>query len=129
MIKLEQKNQEVNNVDNLYISEIKKIFELKDIKQMKDKIFEYHPYEVSETLLELSETERKRIYKIFSGVEISDIISFLDIEDALRLFDEMTPRYIVNIIQDFEIDDAVDIMQALPEEEQAGYLKLMDDEQ
>ena len=115
-------------MDNLYISEIKKIFELKDIKQMKDKIFEYHPYEVSETLLELSETERKRIYKIFSGVEISDIISFLDIEDALRLFDEMTPRYIVNIIQDFEIDDAVDIMQALPEEERAGYLKLMDDE-
>ena len=115
-------------MENSYIEEIKKLFKLEDITKMKKQVFEYHPYEISETLLELSEIERKRIYKIFSANEISDSISFLDTEDILRLFDEMTPRYIVNIIQDFEIDDAVDIIQALPNSERAGYLKLMDAE-
>ncbi len=112
---------------NLYVDEIKEIFKIDNKSKMKELIFDYHPYEVSETLLELSLDERKKIYKIFSGSDISNIISFLDIEDALRLFDEMTPRYIVNIIQEFKIDDAVDIVQALPDEERAGYLRLMDE--
>jgi magnesium transporter len=115
-------------MENLYITEIKKILGLEDQKIMKAQIFDYHPYEVSETLLELSLEERKRIYKIFTGTEISNIISFLDEEDTLRLFDEMTPKYIISIIQEFEIDDAVEIMQALPDEERAGYLKLMDED-
>lgn len=115
-------------MENLYITEIKKIFELEDKIALKAQIFDYHPYEVSETLLELSLEERKRIYKIFTGTEISNIISFLDEEDTLRLFGEMTPKYIISIIQEFEIDDAVEIMQALPDEERAGYLKLMDED-
>ncbi len=115
-------------MDNAYINEIKEILKLKDKTKLKEQILEFHPYEISETLIELSVSKRQSIYKIFSATEISDIISFLDIEDALRLFEEMTPRYIVNIIQDFEIDDAVDIMQALPAEDRAVYLKLMDKE-
>lgn len=115
-------------MDNLFIREIIEIFHLDDKQKMKEQIFDYHPYEVSEALLDLSASERTRIYKIFSAPEISEIISFLDTEDILRFFDEMTPRYIVNIIQEFEIDDAVDIMQALPDLERAGYLKLMDAE-
>ncbi len=115
-------------MENLYITEIRKILGLEDQKKMKAQIFDYHPYEVSETLLELSLVERKRIYKIFTGSEISNFISFLDEEDILRLFDEMTPKYIISIIQEFEIDDAVEIMQALPDEERAGYLKLMDED-
>jgi len=115
-------------MENMYIVEIKKILEQTDKEIIKQQIFDYHPYEVSETLLELTPDERKRIYKIFSGIELSNIISFLDEEDTLRLFDEMTPKYIVNIIQEFDIDDAIEVMQALPEEERAGYLKLMDQE-
>ena len=113
-------------MENLYINEIKKTFSLKDEKVMKEQILAYHPYEVSETLLELSQEERKRIFKLFKGSELSNIISFLDEEDILKLFDEMTPKYIISIIQEFDIDDAVEIMQALPDEATAAYLKLMD---
>ncbi len=113
-------------MDNLYVKEIKKIFELEDIKALKKQIEKYHPYEVSETLLELSSQTRKRIYKIFNATEISEFISFLDDEEIVMLFGEMTPRYIVNIIQNLEIDDAVDTIQMLPAKEQAGYMKLMD---
>ncbi len=115
-------------MDNLYVEEIKRIFELDDVKVMKEQIEEYHPYEVSEALLELSTEERKRIYKIFSAIEISEFISFLDDEEIMMLFGEMTPRYIVNVIQNLDIDDAVDAIQMLPDKEQAGYMKLMNKE-
>jgi len=115
-------------MDNQYVEEIKKVFELEDVKALKNQIEKYHPYEVSETLLELSLLERKRIYKIFSANEISEFISFLDDEEIIMIFEEMTPRYIVNIIQNLEIDDAVDTIQLFPAKEQAGYMKLMDEE-
>jgi magnesium transporter len=94
----------------------------------KETILEYHPYDVSQALLQVDEEDRTFIYKLLTGKEISLIISYLEEEEALEFFDEMTPRYIVNIIQELEIDDAVDIMQALPEKERAGYLKLMTEE-
>ncbi len=115
-------------MENMYIEEIKNIFKLEDITKLKELIMDYHPYEISETLLELSIIERKKVYRIFGASEISETISFLDTEEILMLFDEMTPKYIVSIIQNFDIDDAVEIMQALPKEERAGYLKLMDNE-
>ena len=37
-------------MENLYIDEIKKAFNLEDEKLMKQQILAFHPYEVSETL-------------------------------------------------------------------------------
>ncbi|PAT01621.1 magnesium transporter [Candidatus Izimaplasma bacterium ZiA1] len=114
-------------MDKLYVDEIKSLFLLDDF-ELKEKILSYHPYEISEALLELSKKERRRMYSILSPKEISYSISFLEIEDAFLLFNEMVPKYIVNIIQELDIDDAVDLMQELDESERAGYLKLMDAE-
>jgi len=114
-------------MNNLYIEEIKSLFLLDD-NELKEKILSYHPYELSEALLELSKKERRKLYSILSPKEISYSISFLEIEDAFLLFNEMVPKYIVNIIQELDIDDAVDLMQELDESERAGYLKLMDEE-
>ena len=114
-------------MENLYIEEIKKLFDLElsnDV--LREKILDFHPYELSEAIVELSESQRLDLYTILSAEDISYAISHLEIEKVFELFEEMKPRYIVNIIQQLDIDDAVDIMLALPEEEQAGYLKLMD---
>ena len=115
-------------MNNLYIEEIIELLNNTPKEEAKLKILKFHPYEVSEALLEMSEQERSKFYKIFRGHDISEIISYLDIEDVLLLFEEMKPRYIVNIIQELDIDDAVDVMKALPDEERAGYLQLMDEE-
>lgn len=114
-------------MDNLYIEEIIKLFEMDLSKsELKDKILEFHPYEISEAIVELSEEQRLRLYRVLEPSEICYSIAHLDIEEVLDLFGEMKPRYIVNIIQELDIDDAVDVMQALEEEERAAYLKLMD---
>jgi magnesium transporter len=111
----------------LYLEEIKNLFITSSDKDLKEKMLEYHDYEVSESLLELSTEERLRAYKIFNAEELSNFISYMDVEDAITLFDEMKPKDITDVIQELDIDDAVDLMLALPEEERAGYLKLMDE--
>jgi magnesium transporter len=109
------------------MNEIMNILDTGTNEEIYDKLLNYyHPYEVSEVLLEITEEERYRFYKVFKGKDISEIISYLEIDQVLRLFEEMKPRYIVNIIQELDIDDAVDILEAMPDEERAGYLKLMD---
>ncbi len=115
-------------MDNLYIQEIIDLLKNSNEKEIHQKILEFHPYEVSEALLEMSEQERMKCFLIFEGHDISQIISHLEIDDVLDFFEEMKPRLIVNVIQDLDIDDAVDIMLALPEEERAGYLRLMNKE-
>ena len=116
-------------MENLYISEIKKLLQdITDKVALKEEILKFHPYELSETLLELTQEERMFLYKVLSAEEISDSFGYLEEEDAINLFSEMKPKYIVNIIQELELDDAVDIIEDLPESEQAAYLKLMDKE-
>jgi magnesium transporter len=111
----------------LYVEEILKLFDIElSNEDLKEKILEFHPYEISEAIIELSEEQRLRLYDCLKGEDISDTIAHLDIEDVIMLFDEMKPKYIVKIIQNLDIDDAVDIMLALPEEDRSGYLKLMD---
>ena len=119
---------EVNNMDNLYVQELLELIDSFDKTVIKEKILEYHPYEVSEALLEFSKEQRVKLFRILTPVEISTIISFLDIEDVVVMFEDMKPKYIIGIIQELDIDDAVDVMQELEEEERLAYLKLMDED-
>ena len=112
-------------MNNNYVEEIINLLTTETSDVIREKIMEYHPYEVSEALVEMSEAERAKFFTVFQGKDISSIISYLEIDDVLDFFEEMKPRYIVNIIQELDVDDAVDIMLALAEEERAGYLKLM----
>lgn len=115
-------------MDNEFVKEIIELLNTKTNDEIHNEVLSYHPYEVSEALLEMSVEERTKFYSVFKGKDISQIIAYLPIEDALKMFEEMKPRYIVNIIQDLDIDDAVDLMLALEEEDRAGYLKMMDPE-
>ena len=116
----------MNNMENLYIEEIGKLFDLElNNAELREKILEFHPYEISEAIVELSEQQRLVVYKALTPEDISYAIAHLELEKVFELFEEMKPRYIVNIIQELDIDDALDIIRALPEEERAGYLKLM----
>lgn len=113
-------------MDNNYIKEIIELIDNATKEVIREQVLEYHPYEVSEALLEMTEEQRYKFFRTFKGKDISQIFSYLEIDDALTFFEEMKPRYIVNIIQDLDIDDAVDILKAMEEDERAAYLKMMD---
>ncbi len=114
-------------MNELYTQEIIEILTNDTHEAAREKILKYHPYEVSEALEEMNDTLRAKFFKIFKGKDISQIMGYVDIEDLVEYFKEIKPRYIVNIIQDLDMDDAVDVLDALPDSERAGYLKLMDE--
>lgn len=114
-------------MDNLYIQEILKLFDLDLTKEeFKERIMEFHPYELSEAILEMNPEQRRKLFRRLLPSDIVYSIAHLEEEEILEIFEEMKPRYIVDIIQEMDMDDAVDVMLALPEEERTGYLKLMD---
>jgi len=112
-------------MDDLYIKEILDLINLEDIETAKEKILDYHPYEISEALLEFSEEQIEKFFDMMTFEELSDVFSYLEIEEVLEFFDDMKPKQIVGIIQALDIDDAVDVIKAIPEEERPGYLRLM----
>lgn len=117
-------------MENLYIEEIQKLFDLElSSEVLRERILDFHPYEISEAIVELTEHQRQILYDALNAEDISYTISHLETEDVFNLFEEMKPRYIADIIQHLDIDDAVDIMLALPEEEREKYLGLMDEEE
>ena len=72
---------------NNYVEEIIALLQDGDGAEIHDNIMEFHPYEVSEALLEMSEQQRATFYSIFSAEDVSLIFSYLDIEDALELLE------------------------------------------
>ncbi|MEC9484945.1 MAG: magnesium transporter [Candidatus Izemoplasma sp.] len=91
-------------------------------------LFEYHPYDLAQAILSLEESARDNVYEQLNAEELALIFSFLEEEYILDLFTEMPPRLIVNIIQELDIDDAVDVIEMMEPGEQTGYLRLMDEE-
>lgn len=113
-------------MNNSYVNELLSFIDLEDKVIAKQKILEYHPYEISEAFLEFTQVQMDVVYDIFTTTELSEIFEYLETEEVLDFFDQMAPKSIVEIIQELDIDDAVDVLKEMPEEERAGYLKLMD---
>lgn len=116
-------------MDNLYVDEIIKLFELNlGKKELAEKVLEFHPYDISEAILELTKEQRAVLYDTLKPNEICYSIAHLEIENILEIFEEMKPKYIAGIIQELDMDDAVDVLKALPEEDHSTYMLLMDKE-
>lgn len=109
-----------------YIIDIIKRIQSKDASIIKEAFLLYHPYELSEALVEMDQSDRTYLFSLLQGKDLGPIIAYLDHQLVLSFFEDLKPRYIVNMIQELDIDDAVDLMQSLPESDQTAYLKLMD---
>lgn len=109
-----------------YILDIIKRIQSKDASIIKEAFLLYHPYELSEALIEMDQSDRTYLFSLLQGKDLGPIIAYLDHQLVLSFFEDLKPRYIVNMIQELDIDDAVDLMQSLPESDQSAYLKLMD---
>lgn len=117
-------NVNIENQAN-YVEEIKELFKLDDQELFHDKFLEYHPFELAETLTQISQEDRLRVYKVFKPSEICDVFTHLEEEYIPEICDEINPKYVAKVLEEVNIDDAVDILGYLDDTERATYLKLM----
>ena len=97
-------------------------------KIMKAKLEDYHANDIAETLDELTVAQRIKVYRVLDDVMLSDILEYLDEEDASRFLGEMDPKRAAAVITEIEPDDAVAILRQIPRERRTLLIDLLDEE-
>lgn len=95
---------------------------------MQSKLEDYHENDIAEVLSLLSESERKKLYRILDTSMMSGILEYTDEEIAAEYLSEMDLKKSAAIISEMESDTAVDILKAVPKDKRRLLIDLMDDE-
>ncbi len=93
---------------------------------LKEKLFDYHDYDIAEVFPELSEEERQKLYSALDASALSEIFAYL--EDVELYLSEVEGLKVVDIIDEMDADDAAEVLDQLPEEQSEAIVELLDTE-
>lgn len=96
-------------------------------KLMRDELESYHDKDIAEVLPELSLQQRKKVYRILDNANLSDILEYLEEEDAALYLEEMDPKKAAAVVTELEPDDAVEILRKIPRDRRALLIDLLDE--
>lgn len=123
--KLEIVNQIPEKPD--YVEEILSIITSNRLPdEIKSELSLYHDNDIAEVISELSEQERKKLYKILGVEWVSDIFAYLD--DAHEYLLELGNETAADVIESMDADDAVEILDDLSDENKSKLIPLLEPE-
>lgn len=93
---------------------------------LAEKLSDYHEGDIADVYPHLSEDARKRLSRILSPEELSNVFSYL--ENAEDYIEDMDKERAADIIESMDADDAVDLLDELEEDTRDEIIKLMDNE-
>lgn len=86
-----------------------------------------HPADLAFIFRHLNPTERRSVFNVIAQTDmVSQFLSELDQAIMLELVESLTPQYMVSIIKEMDLDDAADLIEALPESVANEIRKLME---
>ncbi len=95
-------------------------------EEIREKLADYHDNDIASVFGELTKDDRRKLYRILSDEEISDIFSYLDdVEDYIA---ELDAEKAADIIESMDADDAVDVLDELEDDTRREIIELMDDD-
>jgi len=86
-------------------------------KEFQVRIDEMHAYDIAEDLLGLAPNERKELYQFLSNEQLAEIVAYLEPEIAAGILEEFDVIKQTRILDEMNVDDSVDILQAYEDEE------------
>lgn len=96
------------------------------VSELKDKLSEYHDYDIAEVIPLLEPSERKKLYRVLGVENVSDVFAYLDdVEDYLA---ELDDEKAADIIEEMDADDAIDVLSELTEERREDIISLIEPE-
>ncbi|MGY3704500.1 magnesium transporter [Vagococcus martis] len=107
--------------------ELLKLLQSQNMDVFREKFLDWHLYEQGQFYLSLDKKERHLMYAYLSPKEMADMLDVIE-EDHEGLTDyitEMSPNYVVAILENMYTDNAVDILSQLEEETARTYLDRM----
>lgn len=94
--------------------------------ELAEKLSDYHEGDIADIYPNLSEEARKRLARVLSPEQLSDVFSYL--ENAEDYIEDMDKEHAADIIECMDADDAVDLLDELEEDTRDEIIKLLDDE-
>lgn len=96
------------------------------IKELREKLNDYHDADLAAALPELTKEERLRFYKALGTEHLSEVFAYL--EEVEDYFHEIGLDKSADILEEMDADDAVDILENLPEDYREEIVKRLDKE-
>ncbi|HEY8396144.1 MAG TPA: magnesium transporter [Bacilli bacterium] len=100
----------------------------KNLRRLREKLLEFHPYDIAGIIPKLDSEERHKLYASLTNKELADIFSYLEGKTSANLFHELESKKGAAILEEMEVDDAVDLLQELDRDKARAYLNLVEDE-
>uniref|UniRef100_UPI0035A04183 magnesium transporter MgtE N-terminal domain-containing protein n=1 Tax=Jeotgalibaca porci TaxID=1868793 RepID=UPI0035A04183 len=103
---------------------VKEILLQEDMEAFRENFLSYPLYDQTQIFLSLEQEDRIRMYHYLSPKEMSDMFEILeeDVESIKVYLMEKNKKYAADMLADMYTDNAVDMLQQLPEEVIPTYL-------
>ncbi len=93
---------------------------------IKDELDNYHENDIASIIPQLSEEERKKLYKTLGVDRVSEIFTYLD--DVDKYIEELDSERAADIIESMDADDAIDVLEELEDDKKEEIINLMEKE-
>lgn len=90
-----------------------------------DLLEEFHPFDISQVVLEFNEEEKEYFFSLDNEF-IASVLSALEHEEFVDLVEDQKPKLVSEIISEMDFDDAVDVLKEMDEDDRIVILRLMD---
>lgn len=111
-----------------YEEEIAQIIRSDDsLKEIGDRLEDYHENDIADALPLLTSTERKKLYHVLGKEKTSEIFAYLD-EDVSTYIEELDSEFAADIIESMDADDALDVLEELEDEKRQELEGLLEEE-
>ena len=115
-----------NNIpEQDYVNELVQLIRTtKDESQLPELLSDYHEKDLAEAITLLTPQERRHLYPILGAQTVAEIFSYLD--DAEPYMAELSTASAAKVVSQMDADDAVDLLDDLPEDKQRELVDKLD---
>uniref|UniRef100_UPI00404A779C magnesium transporter n=1 Tax=Gelidibacter sp. TaxID=2018083 RepID=UPI00404A779C len=124
----EEKENIQFELTNELIEQVEQLIEIKNDKQLRMLLDDFHYADVAEILDELNLEESIYIIKLLDSETTSEILMELDEDNREKILKNLSAKEIAEEIEELDTDDAADIIAELPEERQQEVISQIEDE-
>ena len=97
-------------------------------KAMLNQLEDYHGSDIADVIEQLSEQERKKVFRICPAEMLAEAFAHLEEEKAGECLKEISPRKAGEIVSEMETDDAVEILHTIGREKRELILDALDED-
>ena len=94
--------------------ELNDLLERRQFRKLRETMEEMNEVDIAEFIEELESEKKVLVYRMLPKELAADVFSFLEVDDQEHIINSITDYELGKIIEDLQVDDAVDMLEELP---------------